>query len=109
MRQVRLLCVVFMSLKVVFMIPILFLQDAPVASKACLYLECAYFVNQCTQGNWPSWMQPYSNVSARSATFKRTVILQRTAAALFYRWAEVRLLALTKKNYESAGYSQNLE
>lgn len=70
--------------------PLLF-QDAPVAARASIFLECAYFVNQCSQGNWPSWMQTYANLSAQHGAHKRAVIQQRTAAALFYRWAEVAI------------------
>ncbi|XP_067933205.1 protein unc-80 homolog [Watersipora subatra] len=73
--------------------------DAPVAARASMYLECAYFVNQCTQGNWPSWMQ--TNLSTPGA-YKRTITLQRTAAALFYRWAEAVGLKL-KSVIESQG------
>uniref|UniRef100_A0A5K3ERF1 Ras-GAP domain-containing protein n=1 Tax=Mesocestoides corti TaxID=53468 RepID=A0A5K3ERF1_MESCO len=31
--------------------------NAPVLARACLLLECAYFVNRCNRGEWPSWMK----------------------------------------------------
>ncbi|VDN99316.1 unnamed protein product [Rodentolepis nana] len=30
---------------------------APVLARACLLLECAFFVNRCNRGEWPSWMK----------------------------------------------------
>ncbi len=32
-------------------------QNAPVLARACLLLECAYFVNRCNRGEWPAWMK----------------------------------------------------
>ncbi|KAM7539779.1 hypothetical protein Aperf_G00000028389 [Anoplocephala perfoliata] len=31
--------------------------NAPVLARACLLLECAYFVNRCNRGEWPAWMK----------------------------------------------------
>ncbi|VUZ45473.1 unnamed protein product, partial [Hymenolepis diminuta] len=31
--------------------------NAPVLARACLLLECAFFVNRCNRGEWPSWMK----------------------------------------------------
>jgi len=58
-------------------------------ARASLLLECAFYVNKCQRGQWPSWMQTYTGTNIRNATYKRMVTVQRTAAAMFYRWAEV--------------------
>nr|CDS15467.1 protein unc 80 [Echinococcus granulosus] len=31
--------------------------NAPVLARACLLLECAFFVHRCNRGEWPAWMK----------------------------------------------------
>ncbi|KAL0104477.1 hypothetical protein PUN28_017301 [Cardiocondyla obscurior] len=79
------------------MASLLDLPYAPIVSRACLILECAYLVHQCNKGHWPAWMKhnfpmfrpsvPMNNRNASTA-LRRVHVLQRTAGKLFYQWAE---------------------
>jgi protein unc-80 len=69
-----------------------------VVSKACLLLECAFFVHNCNRGQWPMWMRlnfPMfrSSVPSRGSTaapsgLRRSHMFQRYAGKMFYQWAE---------------------
>nr|XP_054770882.1 protein unc-80 homolog [Lytechinus pictus] len=73
---------------------------APVVARAALFLECCHFVHRCNYGDWPDWMRfnvrgargrGLSNVfGARgtSSCYRKHASLQRTAAKMFYLWAE---------------------
>uniref|UniRef100_A0A0K2T575 Uncharacterized protein n=1 Tax=Lepeophtheirus salmonis TaxID=72036 RepID=A0A0K2T575_LEPSM len=85
------------------------LPKAPIITRACYLLECAYFVQQCNKGQWPIWLK--NNVANANPLFqktgrgyslsannpgpnsqplqKRTVSLQLQAAKMFHQWAEM--------------------
>ncbi|XP_059490383.1 protein unc-80 homolog isoform X4 [Neocloeon triangulifer] len=74
------------------------LPNAPVVSKACLLLECCFFVHNCNKGQWPMWMRlnfpmfrpsvPSRGSTAAPSGLRRSHILQRYAGKMFYQWAE---------------------
>ena len=84
----------------------IFQPKAPVITRACYLLECAYFVHQCNRGQWPSWLKmnlpsfsrPSRGQSLAASAFgfnqplmqRRTQVLQLQASKLFYQWAEVK-------------------
>ncbi|XP_071839173.1 protein unc-80 homolog isoform X3 [Apostichopus japonicus] len=72
---------------------------APVVARAALFIECCHFVHRCNHGDWPEWMKVnprgrgrvYSNVwggRGSAACYRKSQSLQRSAAKLFYLWAE---------------------
>ncbi|KAJ8031313.1 Protein unc-80-like [Holothuria leucospilota] len=72
---------------------------APVVARAALFIECCHFVHRCNHGDWPEWMKMntrgrgrvYSNVwggRGSASCYRKTQSLQRSAAKLFYLWAE---------------------
>ena len=76
-------------------------QHAPVVARAAMFLECCHFVHRCNYGEWPDWMRfnvrgtrgrGMSNAFGLRATpsvYRKHASLQRTAAKMFYMWAEV--------------------
>ena len=75
---------------------------APVVTRACYMLECAYFVHQCNRGHWPSWMKaqlPAGTRPSRGTSLalsqplvqRRLILMQLQASKMFHQWAEVRL------------------
>ncbi|BHF58580.1 Protein unc-80 [Sparganum proliferum] len=42
--------------------------NAPVLARACLLLQCAYFVNKCNRGEWPAWMKMNFPMPVQQAT-----------------------------------------
>ncbi|KAJ8665380.1 hypothetical protein QAD02_007042, partial [Eretmocerus hayati] len=96
------------------MAAILDLPYAPVVARAAMILECAYFVQQCNKGIWPTWMKlnfpmfrPSVALNSRNVPtgLRRTHVLQRTAGKLFYQWAETigsrleEFMAQDRRNY----------
>ncbi|XP_065337258.1 protein unc-80 homolog isoform X7 [Cloeon dipterum] len=74
------------------------LPNAPVVSKACLLLECCFFVHNCNRGQWPMWMRlnfpmfrpsvPSRGSTTAPSGLRRSHIFQRYAGKMFYQWAE---------------------
>ncbi|KAL1123884.1 hypothetical protein AAG570_001654, partial [Ranatra chinensis] len=78
------------------------LPHAPVVSRAAFLLECAYFVHSCNKGQWPAWLKhnlplfrpsgpgvvPPPNRPTNTNNARRSHLLQRAAANMFYQWAE---------------------
>ncbi|CAB4054728.1 UNC80 [Lepeophtheirus salmonis] len=63
------------------------LPKAPIITRACYLLECAYFVQQCNKGQWPIWLK---NNDLTPNLFKREPFsLQLQAAKMFHQWAEM--------------------
>uniref|UniRef100_UPI00398F348D protein unc-80 homolog isoform X4 n=1 Tax=Pristiophorus japonicus TaxID=55135 RepID=UPI00398F348D len=71
--------------------------EAPVVSRATLFLECARFVHRCNRGNWPEWMKGHHVSIAKKGLSrgrspvvgnKRNQKLQWKAAKLFCQWGE---------------------
>ena len=92
------------------------LPKAPVVTRACYLLECAYFVHQCNRGQWPNWLKsqlPSASRQSRSLAGqlssmsggtiaggsgvlnqhlikqKRAVAMQLQAGKMFHQWAQV--------------------
>ncbi|KAL7063062.1 hypothetical protein AAHC03_01572 [Spirometra sp. Aus1] len=42
--------------------------NAPVLARACLLLQCAYFVNKCNRGEWPAWIKMNFPMPVQQAT-----------------------------------------
>uniref|UniRef100_A0A0N4ZFZ3 UNC80 domain-containing protein n=1 Tax=Parastrongyloides trichosuri TaxID=131310 RepID=A0A0N4ZFZ3_PARTI len=44
---------------------------SPVISRACILLECSFYINRCNKGDWAEWIK--SNISISTGTFTRGV------------------------------------
>ncbi|XP_023931089.1 protein unc-80 homolog isoform X1 [Lingula anatina] len=69
--------------------------EAPVVARACLLLECSYFVQRCNKGDWPTWMklnlQGFRNPAplqgrGQPSLHRRNTLMQRGAGRMFHAW-----------------------
>ena len=75
------------------------IQDAPVAARASLLLECAHFIHRCNRGDWPNWIKLNlpnfrTTVAAlqnrgQPSGYQRNLMMQLAAGRMFHAWAEV--------------------
>ena len=81
-----------------------FQPRAPVVTRACYLLECAYYVHQCNRGHWPSWLKMNlpsggsrpsrgtSLIHTQPLATRRSISMQLQASKMFHQWGEVRFL-----------------
>ena len=79
-----------------------FQPRAPVVTRACYLLECAYYVHQCNRGQWPSWLKMNlpsggsrpsrgtSLIHTQPLATRRSISMQLQASKMFHQWGEVR-------------------
>ena len=81
----------------------MFQPKAPVVTRACYLLECAYYVHQCNRGQWPSWLKMNlpsggsrpsrgtSLIHTQPLATRRSICMQLQASKMFHQWGEVSL------------------